>query len=106
MNNKSLNDFLNIDFANFADFLSSISPLQLGAIGSLIGTLLCVPLNYEEQNVLGNFFELVGQVMLVVAAQNANLDNQKPANNSQALMDIQKQIDQLNRKIDDLYQRY
>lgn len=106
INNQSLNDFLNIDFNNLAEFLANIPPLQLAVIGSLIGTLLSVPLNYEEQSTLGNFFELIGQAMLVVSAQGFNLQTKEPTNQSQAINDLQKQINRLNERLNNLYRNY
>lgn len=69
MNNKEINDFLNCDFSSLSSFLSNISPLEFGTIGCLVGLLISIPLNSNEQNSIGNFLELVGQVILTVQAQ-------------------------------------
>lgn len=69
MNNDTINDFLNTDFSALSKFLTNISPLEFASIGCLVGLLISVPLNSDEQNSIGNFFELVGQVILTVQAQ-------------------------------------
>lgn len=69
MNNKDINEFLNCDFSSLSSFLSSISPIEFGSIGCLVGLLISIPLNSNEQNSIGNFLELVGQVILTVQAQ-------------------------------------
>lgn len=69
MNNKTINDFTNFDFSTLSSFLSKISPMEFGTIGCIVGLLIAAPLNSNEQNSLGNFFELVGQVILTIQAQ-------------------------------------
>ncbi|CCY08418.1 MAG: hypothetical protein MRZ09_07810 [Coprobacillus sp.] len=52
-----------------SSLLQSLSPLEFGTIGCLIGLILSASLTSDELNSLGNFLELVGQVMLTVQAQ-------------------------------------
>lgn len=69
MNNKTINDFTNFDFSSLSSFLSKISPTEFGTIGCLVGLMISIPLNSNEQNSIGNFFELIGQVILTIQAQ-------------------------------------
>lgn len=91
MNNQSVNDFANFDYKGFSEFLNSLSPLEFGAIGCLAGLLISVPLSSNEQNIVGNFLELVGQVILTVQAQDSsqgpNYVTQEALNAFEAKMD-------------------
>ncbi len=58
----------------FGTFLLSLSPSQFAAFASIIGLLLCENLDIYSQTSAGNFFELVGQVMLTVASQAQTID--------------------------------
>lgn len=75
MNNKGLDDFLNVDYKSFSDFLFSFSGNEFAIVGSLIGYFLSQNLDIDEQNSLGNFFELIGQIMLTISAQNQVVQN-------------------------------
>ncbi len=74
--NKKLDEFLNFDFGSLSSFLSKISPLEFASIGSIVGIIIASQLTNDEQNSIGNFFELVGQVILTAQAQNS-FKNQK-----------------------------
>ncbi len=84
-NNQSFEDFLNIDYQSFSRYLFSFSGNEFGIVGALVGYLLCQKLDIDEQNSLGNFLELVGQMILAIAAQNQvkqNDNNQQDHSNS------------------------
>lgn len=66
---NTINDFTNIDFSSFSSFLSSLSPLEFGTLGCVIGLLISSNLSSDALDSLGNFLELVGQVMLTCQAQ-------------------------------------
>ncbi len=53
----------------FVTYLLNLTPNELGALGSLLGVLLSQNLTPIQQNVFGNFFELIGQVMLAMGSQ-------------------------------------
>ena len=74
MNNNVINDFSNFDFKSLSEFLKSLSPLELSTIGCVLGLIMIPTLTSDEQNSLGNFFELVGQVLLTSAAQQSLLE--------------------------------
>lgn len=64
-----MNSNQNNSFKSFSSFLSSLSPLEFTTLGCLIGWIITPQLNTNEQNSIGNFFELVGQVILTAQAQ-------------------------------------
>ncbi len=81
-NNQGLDDFLDIDYKNMSRFLFSFSGNEFGIIGAIVGYLICQNLDIDEQNSLGNFFELIGQIILAIAAQNQVISNDNNNNNN------------------------
>lgn len=67
--NNSINDFTNFDFKTLSSILKSIPPLEFGLLGGVIGVIISAPLNSAELNSLGNFLQLISQVMLTIQAQ-------------------------------------
>ena len=68
---KNLGDIIDLKNAN---------PKLTTITGCLIGILLIDNLSTTEQNSLGNFFELIGQVLLANASQQALIENQITGN--------------------------
>ena len=68
--NQSFEDFINVDYHSMGRFLFSLSGNEFGIIGAVIGYILCQNLDIDEQNSIGNLLELIGQMMLSIAAQN------------------------------------
>ena len=58
---------------NFIDYFFSLSPYELAFIANILGTVFSIPLDVNQQNTLGNFFELIGQQILLIQAQGSNL---------------------------------
>lgn len=79
----------------FVDYLFSINPYELSLIANILGMILTVPLNANQQNTLGNFFELIGQQILTIQAQNANLSPNQNSN-----IDINSLLQQINFKFE------
>lgn len=77
MNNRSMNDFVNNDYKSLADFLFSFSGNEFAIIAAITGYIISQNLAIDEVNSLGNFFELIGQMMLSIASQNQVLHNQQ-----------------------------
>ena len=74
MESKEFNDFINNDFVSLSDWLFSLNPYEFTMIATLIGFIISPQLNLNEQNSLGNFFELLGQVILTINAQASTLE--------------------------------
>ena len=69
MFSKEFKEFTNYDFVSFSDWLFSLNPYEFTLIATLIGFTISPSLNSNEQNSLGNFFELLGEVLLNIQAQ-------------------------------------
>lgn len=72
---NQFDEFTNINYKQISSILKNLSPLEFTSIGCLIGLIISVPLTSDELNSLGNFFELVGQVMLTYQAQMETLSD-------------------------------
>lgn len=87
--------------------LEECTPRELAILTTAIGIIISSKLNINQQNVVGNFLEGVGQIVLVIAAQAQNLQSQgknqsgnNGSNNSSGgNADLQKQIDDLKEYI-------
>lgn len=74
-----------------SSILSDLSPLEFGVLGCIIGIILSATLSSDDLNSLGNFFELVGQVMLTVQAQ---MENGTPTHtHSEEFYSLKKEMD-------------
>lgn len=69
MDDDVIKNFINFDYTSLSKYLKKLSPIEVASLGSLIGILLIPSLNQNEQNALGNFLELIGQVLLSSASQ-------------------------------------
>lgn len=65
--------FINQDFDSFSNWLFSLNAYEFSLIASIIGFVISPPLTINQQGSLGNFFELLGQVILTINAQNTTL---------------------------------
>lgn len=77
--NSFYNKYTKDDLIGFSKFLSSLSPTEFTALGCVIGLIITSSLNNNEQNSVGNFLELVGQVILTAQAQEVLLQNKTPS---------------------------
>ena len=65
-------------FINFANLISTLSPIEFTTLGVIAGYVLTISLDIQTQNSLGNWFELVGQILLTASAQgSATLTNEE-----------------------------
>lgn len=71
--------------------LFKIPPDDFALIAALLGVVISNKLDVNEQNAIGNFFELIGQTILTVSAQEQL---------QQALIAKQKQNEQLKMQIE------
>ena len=58
-----------------SEFLENVSPDQLAVLAAAAGIAISDGLNADELNSLGNFLLTVGEMMLLIAAQQSLLDN-------------------------------
>ena len=89
--------FKNMSCNNFISYLLSLSPNELSILGSLLGLFLSQGIDPNMQNSLGNFFELVGQMLLTISSQNILLQPNYPSR-----FELQQQINYLKKEIENL----
>lgn len=73
MNHEEFKKFVNNDFNSFSNWLFSLNAYEFSLISTAIGFAIAPTLTINQQNSLGNFFELLGQVILTINAQNGTL---------------------------------
>lgn len=68
-----MNDFYKFmdkdKISTFTKWLAKLSPTEFATIGFISSIILSELLNPDEQNSVGNFFVLVGQVLITTSAQ-------------------------------------
>jgi len=87
--------------------LEEYTPCELATLATIIGIIIAAKLNINQQNLVGNFLDGVGQTIFIIAAQAQNLqptvDNQgsdnENSNSSSSNVDLQNQIDELKEHI-------
>ncbi|MFD3157883.1 hypothetical protein ACFIJ5_13595 [Haloimpatiens sp. FM7330] len=84
----------------------SCTPNEIVILATILGIIIAEKLNPKEQNVVGNFFEALGQIILTINAQvqnlqceNQNGNNNTKNNSSNTNEELQKQIDELKKYI-------
>lgn len=74
-------EFISQDFNSFSKWLFSLNAYQFTLISTIIGFIISSELSINEQNSLGNFFELLGQVILTINAQGVTLSSSNSETN-------------------------
>ena len=77
--NDGLYEFGDISCNAFVDLLLSLNAYELSILGFALGALLAPTITVNQQNSLGNFFELIGQTLLTINAQEVNLQPNAPS---------------------------
>lgn len=83
--------------------LEDFTPNELAILSAVIGIIIASKYNINQQNVVGNFLDGVGQTLFIIAAQAQNLQpasgnsdaNNGNSNSNSSNVDLQKQIDEL-----------
>ncbi|MGV8983738.1 hypothetical protein [Clostridium sp.] len=87
--------------------LEEYTPNELATLAAIIGIAIASKYTVNQQNVVGNFLEGVGQILLLIAAQaqyiqtpaeNSSTDNGN-SNSDGKNADLQKQINELKEHI-------
>ena len=103
MNNNTyeMYEFGDMSCNAFVDLLLSLNPYELTILASAIGLLISPTITVNQQNSLGNFFELLGQTILTINAQTINLQPNAPSrqqlNDKIKMLEIE--IEQLKRQV-------
>ncbi|MDD4187786.1 MAG: hypothetical protein PHX04_03390 [Bacilli bacterium] len=108
--------FINQDFDSFSNWLFSLNAYEFSLIATIIGFVISPALTINQQGSLGNFFELLGQVILTINSQNVTLYQSgfsqsgiKPQMECQSLEEeiilIKKELIKLRNELFDKYQK-
>lgn len=87
---------------SFASYLFSLPAFDFTLIATILGYLFSLPLTTDEQNSLGNFFELVGQVLLTFNAQNQTLQDNYVSSINATRIELKQQLDELRSEFEKL----
>ena len=96
MTQKEIEDLVNKqNLKNLTSIILKLSPFEFVTLGTMVGYLLSVNLTINEQNSLGNWFELVGQIILTFNAQGSINIPPSP----QDYLNLKKKVDELEKQI-------
>lgn len=84
-------------YSTLSKLLSSLTPLEFTTLGVIFGYFLSISIPITELNSLGNWFELVGQILLTYSAQGTATPTNEEYNNLVNDVEMLKQII-LNKK--------
>ncbi|MCB2288542.1 hypothetical protein LGK97_02030 [Clostridium sp. CS001] len=83
--------------------LEEYSNSELISLALASSFIIAEKTDLAQQNVLGNFYQTVGQVVLLIAAQNQNIQalEENPSEIDKSISnDLQKQIDELKEYVE------
>lgn len=83
-------------------FLSNINANEFTTTAFIVGILLCENLNANEQNAIGNWFELLGQVLETNSAQEQVIQSSSANAQKVDIENLKKAINIINNKINNL----
>ena len=82
--------------------IEDYSPGELVSLATTLGIIIAKRNNLGQQNVVGNFIQQIGQHILTIAAQAAIIEAQQVDPNAIGITDLQNQIDDLKKYVEDL----
>ena len=85
----------------FVNLLLALNEYELTILAFLISLTIAPTITVNQQNSLGNFFELVGQVLLTINAQAVNLQPNAPSRQQlyEKIMKIEKELHDLKNNL-------
>lgn len=96
--NQNFDEFEKI-VKNFSLWLDSIPPYEYSLYATITGYIIAYFLNTNTQNALGNWFELVGQVILTISAQaSATPTSGEYKALKQEVVNLRNELNQLKNK--------
>lgn len=91
--------YQNNKYKTFASILNSLSPLEFTLIGNIVAWYITLNLTPNEQNSIGNWFEMIGQIMLTYQAQaTPSITLQEFNNLINEVKSLRKDINELKKK--------
>ena len=97
---KILENFNKDDIKYFSSMINKLSPLEFISYGCIISIIITQVIDPNEQNTLGNFLEMIGQILLTSYAQ-STVTNPKYINLS--LFQGEQLQNQINILMDKLF---
>lgn len=91
----SQNNYNQEEIKNFASWILTLSPFEFTTLATITGYIISMSLTTAEQNSIGNWLELVGQIILTFNAQAAA--NTPPS--AAQYCNLVKKVQELERKI-------
>ena len=100
-NTDDMYEFGDMSCNAFVDLLLSLNEYELSILAFAIGILLAPTITVNQQNALGNFFELIGQTLLTVNAQTINLQPNAPSRQqlNEKIKRLEKELQNLKNQI-------
>ncbi len=83
--------------------LLTLNTYEFATLAYLIGIILCNGLNFNEQQSLGNFFNLLGEVMQTIGSQGQNLNENS---NDYNISDIKELLKNKINNLDELINNF
>ena len=93
--NDGVYEFGDISCNAFVDLLLSLNEYELTLLAFSIALLLAPTITVNQQNSLGNFFELIGQSLLTINAQAVNLQPNAPSR-----QELNERINKLEKELE------
>ena len=79
-------------YNKLANFISNLTPFEFTTLGVIFGYFLSLSIPITELNSLGNWFELVGQILLTYSAQGTATPTNEQYNQLVKDVELLKQI--------------
>lgn len=96
MNEKQIEDLVNKqNLKDLSSIILKLSPFEFVTYATIIGYLLSVNLTVNEQNSLGNWFELIGQIILTFNAQGSINIPPSPKD----YLTLKKKVEEIEKKL-------
>ncbi len=83
----------------FSDLLNSQSPIEFITTGYIISIILCEIIPPPQQNTLGNFLEMVGQILLTSYAQASTINPNYTPPSLTDFNNLQNQVNSIKKFI-------
>ena len=96
-NNRSFNEFSNVDYEGLLDYFASLSGEEYLIISALLALIIARSVSTPaKQNSLGNLFIQIGQSIITITAQDLT---RNPSNTSERLANIEDEIEYIKRRL-------
>ena len=100
--NINIDNNSSFDFSEFSEWLFSLSGVDFVIIGTVAAVLISRNLTLNQQNSIGNFFELVGEAILTYNAQEITRRNKFTNPYNLSIEDLHQRINHLYNELNKL----